>query len=286
MSKSQRNTNHRTKTLVTGKRGSISLKQRVGQIKPSERSDSSAAQRNSATYTSLEIATSKYEVTPVDPAASEIVLDVGVGQHADVNTFLDELPKCVRLAVMKPALLKDETFEAYFGLMRLLAAELQPRTMTRWLLLKSLTDYTWEIERYRRAERHIITNVEVQSRYSLIQRRLDERGIKRWEQDLPELWTCNIQVLARHMGVDDTTVDDGPTIGESFVIRIPELERMARLRTNAELRRDQIFQQLEESRDHKTAERLRAAVHKLETNSIKSESTDVSLVPVDKSKKP
>ena len=151
---------------------------------------------------------------------------------------------------------------------------------------EDVTDYTWEIERYRRAERHIITNVEVQSRYSLIQRRLDQRGIARWEQDLPLFWNRDIKLLALHMGVDDTTIDDGPTIGESFVIRMAELERIARLRTNAELRRDQILQQLEESRDNKTAQRLRAAVHRLETNSIKSESIEVSLAPVDKSKKP
>ena len=115
MSKSKRNTNHPTKTLVTVRRGPIALKQRVTRkVRPSERSDRSAAQRNSASRTSLEIATRKYEVAPVDPAPPEIVPYTGVGHHADLDLLLNELPDPVKRAVMTPALLKDEIKRSLF----------------------------------------------------------------------------------------------------------------------------------------------------------------------------
>ena len=66
---------------------------------------------------------------------------------------------------MNPALLKNESLEGYLDFMRLVARDMPQRGIVGWLKIKEFTDYSWEIARYRRAEQHILTNVEVEARY-------------------------------------------------------------------------------------------------------------------------
>lgn len=233
----------------------------------------------------LDNSTNNFEIAPTENNAVVAPGDVTsgdvVGRHADFVRLLDELPLPVKHALMRPALLKDESPEGHFELVCLLGTELQPRGVIDWLKIKELADYTYEIARYRRAERHIITNVEVQARYELIQRRLNERGIDRWDRELTLFWNRGVEELTKYMGVEDTAVDDSATIGESFVIRLPELERIARLRANAELRRDMIQRELEERRDNRTTPRVEARVRRSQTRIVQSASEEISVdVPI------
>ena len=58
-----------------------------------------------------------------------------------------------------------------------------------------------------------------------------------------------------------------------------ELERLARWRTNAELRRDMILRELEERGEQETAQRLRSTMRRSETHIVESESLDLSVAP-------
>jgi hypothetical protein len=199
----------------------------------------------------------------------------------DLDDFILSLPAALIDAVMTPALIKGESREAYFGLMRLFARDMPQRGIVGWLKIKELTDYTWEIARYRRAEQHILSNVDVEARYALIKRRLDAlHNSQRLLNEQPDYdWASNVSEFNDGIRLGEWTLGESAAIGESFVLRMPELERIARLRTNAEIRRDMILRELEERGQQETVQRLRSTMHRSETRIVESESHDVLAAP-------
>jgi hypothetical protein len=226
-------------------------------------SSSDRAEHATAAINGVGSATGNGSRLPVNPSAQRL--------------FYEELPHSVRVAVMTPALLKNESIESYFGLMRQLAAEMQPRDILEWLWVKDFTDYTWDILRYRRWEKHILANSEPKARHLLIQSVLDERGKSEFASNLQVMWNRSPDEVAKWLSVDSEVMSADAAIAQSFLFSSAELERIARMRANAELRRSMALRQLEERREFKTVQRLRQAAQTFEDSILEASPNGVSV---------
>jgi hypothetical protein len=151
--------------------------------------------------------------------------------------------------------LKTEDDEIYWNCMERFVKCIEPQDVIDWLWIKDVVDLTWEIWRLRRLK---IDLVEID--------REDKNAEIEWEREHPDEPYVDIfsgkstprtpaQIEARkNKPFLDTDADSANLLFR----RIEEYERIEKLLTSAELRRDRILREIELRRDH-MGRRLRAA---------------------------
>jgi len=168
----------------------------------------------------------------------------------------DFLPKDIAALFGPPPTLKSEGDELYWNWMERFVKCMVPQDVIEWFWIKDLVDINWEIRRLRRLPIELV-EIGRESRNARIE----------WERehaaDAPyfDAISCTsgpptpAQIEARkNKPLFDTEADSAALLLE----RIEKYERIEKLITSAELRRDRILREIELRRDH-MGRRLRAA---------------------------
>jgi hypothetical protein len=183
-------------------------------------------------------------------------------REVTVGTSGAAIPSYVREIFGDPPVLSTENRDAYDSLLARLAIEIEPREIMEWLWVRDLPDLTWQILRLRR----VITSVlNISFKPALIQ--ILDAILPRTElpplwrsqaTELAEAWYSNSKernrvtsILAKY-GLKPESVE-----GQAFVRRCNELEKMERMLTSAENRRNAIMRELQVYRDSSVSKKVR-----------------------------
>ena len=165
-------------------------------------------------------------------------------------TELDEL-------LGPPPLLPNESRADYEGLKARLKAKIAPRDVLEEIWLRDILDLQWEVLRMRRLKALLLSNNSPAGLVSLLYRRVPHNA----KQTLVESWgrgdkeaIKEIAQILKHRGLSMDDVD-----AHTLLKTLEPLERIDRMITQAEGRRNNALREIEKSRDS-TARRLQAAV--------------------------
>jgi hypothetical protein len=161
-------------------------------------------------------------------------------------------------------ILKTEDEEIYWKCMERVVKCVEPQDIIEWLWIKDIVDLSWEILRLRRLK---IDLVEID--------REDQNAIIEWQREHPDEHYDDFfgrtpptpAEIEDHKNEPllDTEADSAKLLFE----HIEAYERIEKLLTSAELRRDRILRELELRRDH-MGQRLRAASDELLDAQVKA----------------
>jgi hypothetical protein len=162
----------------------------------------------------------------------------------------------------KPPVLATENRQIYDKLFVDLALEWEPRRTTDWLLVRDLADLSWEILRFRRAIASILRIASKEALIEILTQVLPGPRRSRLPQGcealsqldskaeaLADAWyegpaqQEKVKSTLAKYGLDAQTV-----VGQVFVIRCNELEKIQRMLTDTESKRDAIIRNLNASR--------------------------------------
>jgi len=90
------------------------------------------------------------------------------------------------------------------------------------------------------------------------------------------MWNRTPDVVSRWLDVDTEVMGAEAAIAQSFVFSSADLERLARMRANAELRRSMVLREMEGRRELQTLQRLREAAQTFEDRSLEARFDGVS----------
>ena len=68
----------------------------------------------------------------------------------NLSELSELIPLGVREILGRPALVGSDSEDAFYQMMAMFVAELDPQTITEWTLIFDLTNINWELRRYRR----------------------------------------------------------------------------------------------------------------------------------------
>ncbi len=165
------------------------------------------------------------------------------------------IPKDIAALFGYAPTLKTEDDEIYWHCMKRIAECVEPQDIIEWLWLRDVVDLSWEISRLRRLK---IDLVEIY--------REDKNATIEWERehaDEPYVHFISGRLTPRDSAEIESRKNkpllDTEADSTKLLFRhIEEYERIEKLLTSAELRRDRILREIELRRDH-IGRRLRAA---------------------------
>jgi hypothetical protein len=183
----------------------------------------------------------------------------------------------------QPPLLATENRQAYDKLFRDLVLEWEPRKTTDWLLVHDLADLNWEILRFRHAIASVLRIASKEALAEIFTHVLPGPLRSRLPQGCEALSKLNSKAEAladawfegpeQQEKVKSTLakygLDAQAVVGQAFVLRCNELDKMQRMLTDTESRRDAILRSLHAAR----------AMSSMRTNQL-VETNRVPLLPV------
>ena len=156
-----------------------------------------------------------------------------------------------------PPLLPNESLADYEGLKSLLRAKIGPRDVVEEIWLRDILDLQWEVLRMRRLKSRILSSSSPLGLESLLKRRVNYLHLA----GLVEGWgkgdkdtIKEIENLLKHLGLTKTDID-----AHSLLKSLDQLERIDRMISQAEARRNTALREIERSRET-AARRMRAAL--------------------------
>ena len=156
-----------------------------------------------------------------------------------------------------PPLLPSESAADYDGLRARLRARIAPRDVVEEIWLRDILDLQWEVLRMRRLKSRILSSSSPLGLESLLKRRVNYLHIA----GLVEGWgkgdkdtIKEIENLLKHLGLSKTDID-----AHSLLKSLDPLERIDRMISQAEARRNTALREIERSRET-AARRMRAAL--------------------------
>ncbi len=169
------------------------------------------------------------------------------------NDFV--IPNDIAALFGSAPILKTEDEEIYWNCMERVVKCVEPQDVIEWLWVKDVVDLSWEILRFRRLKIDLV-EIDREDKNATIEwerEHFDEPYVdfmsgKRTPRD-----TADIEAR-KHKQLLDTETDSVKLLFK----HIEEYERIEKLLTSAELRRDKILREIELRRDH-MSRRLRAA---------------------------
>jgi len=169
------------------------------------------------------------------------------------NDFV--IPNDIAALFGSAPILKTEDEEIYWNCMERVVKCVEPQDVIEWLWVKDVVDLSWEILRLRRLK---IDLIEID--------REDKNATIEWERE--HFDEPYIHIFSGKLTPPDTADIEARLYKQSLATEtdsvkllfkhIEEYERIEKLLTSAELRRDKILREIELRRDH-MSRRLRAA---------------------------
>jgi len=173
------------------------------------------------------------------------------GDGANLPTIdTSPIPDDVRSLFGRPPVLKSESKARYEVLFEKMAAAIRPEDVFEWMMVKTIVDLIWEIERYRRTKTIIIDNAHKEGLANLVRPLIRESSIQHSrERDALELaegyfvdpkFELKVgEILSLH-NLDATSI-----AAEAVRHRLPELEKIERMVASKEARRADAYRDLD-----------------------------------------
>ncbi|MER2267588.1 HNH endonuclease [Methylobacterium oxalidis] len=192
----------------------------------------------------------------VPPQSSPIAAETRRTQSGEL---LPALPRHLAFLFEDRPLLPDEDVSLYDAVLASIVQQVKPRDVIEALWVKDLVDLTWEAKRLRLWRQRILVQARLQAAMALITPVLEAEDtsafvsaskIERQARDLALGWlngsepeTAKFGALLQGRGL--TTAD---VIAHAFELKLPDLERVDRMLTNADNRRDVLLREIERKR--------------------------------------
>ena len=187
------------------------------------------------------------------------------GRLVDI-TELDEL-------LGPPPLLPNESRADYEGLKARLKAKIAPRDVLEEIWLRDILDLQWEVLRMRRLKALLLNNNSPAGLDSLLYRRVTHQA----KQTLVEAWgrgdKAAIQEIVEILHQRGLSMDDVDS--HTLLKTLEPLERIDRMVTQAEGRRNNALREIERSRES-AARRLQTALSEEDGRLISNEALEQS----------
>ena len=187
------------------------------------------------------------------------------GRLVDI-TELDEL-------LGPPPLLPNESRADYEGLKARLKAKIAPRDVLEEIWLRDILDLQWEVLRMRRLKALLLNNNSPAGLDSLLYRRVTHQA----KQTLVEAWgrgdKAAIQEIVEILHQRGLSMDDVDS--HTLLKTLEPLERIDRMVTQAEGRRNNALREIERSRES-AARRLQKALSEEDGRLISNEALEQS----------
>jgi len=168
-------------------------------------------------------------------------------------------------------LLPNESIADYEGLKARLRVKLAPRDVIEEIWLRDILDLQWEVLRMRRLKARLLSNGSPLGLESLLHRRVPYSDVGK----LVEAWARGdkndikeIQQLLKSRGLSMDDVD-----AHSLLKRLEPLEKIDRMITQAEARRNNALREIERSREA-VARRARVALSEEDGSATSAEAKD------------
>jgi hypothetical protein len=184
-----------------------------------------------------------------------------IGERKSKKMLRAVIPPHIRAIFGSPPVLWTEDCDAYDRLLSELALEVSPRGITEWLWVRDLADLNWEILRIRRASASVLrTSFKAALRETLMRVLPMPDGYFTATQ-LCEQWfatemSANIAGQTKVLDTLSTyRLEPDSVVGQAFVLRYSELEKMERMLISAERRRDAVMRELQLHRQSASADK-------------------------------
>ena len=161
------------------------------------------------------------------------------------------VPPEISAILGKPPVLAVESLDAYKALFVAIARERRPRASLEWLLVRDIADMDWQIQRLRRAIASVLDITYKEALEKVLREFCPKRSVdeyceikslvKKWYEG-PAQRDQVKSVLVKY-GLDSETI-----IGQAFVLRCVELEKMERMLTAAEVKRNAFIRAFDDCR--------------------------------------
>ena len=156
-----------------------------------------------------------------------------------------------------PPLLPSESAADYDGLRARLRARIAPRDVVEEIWLRDILDLQWEVLRMRRLKSRILSSSSPAGLKSLLNRRINDynldkivEGFGRGEREVIK----QVEKALKQFGLSGDDID-----AHSLLKSLDPLERIDRMISQAEARRNTALREIERSRET-AARRMRAAL--------------------------
>lgn len=194
-----------------------------------------------------------------------------VGTHADeaapAGEVLPALPAHLKFVLEDRSLLPGENTERYDELVRSLVGELKPKDIIEAIWTKDIIDLIWEVKRLRRWRSLILVQADLKAAEELIEpglRNEDPMGLLAFDgpsaDALAAGWvtgSANERARVDHI-LEERGLTEEDVRAHGFLKNLPSIERIDRMISAADQRRDSLFREIERKRAS-FAQRIRTA---------------------------
>jgi hypothetical protein len=180
---------------------------------------------------------------------------MSTGADIETNRVALIVPPEVARILGKPPVTRVEDRAAYDRLFADLAIEWEPRSITEWLHLKDLADLSWDVLRKRRAIADIL-DTSLRAALQALLRSADPNFMLEPQQLLD--FACNASrnadMTARlKYQLTRFGFDLESALGQAFLLRCDELEKLERMLASAEARRARAIRNFHDYRSMRSA---------------------------------
>ena len=173
------------------------------------------------------------------------------------------IPPEIENLLGKRPLITGEHVEAYDDLLARVALEVKPAGIIEWLWVKDVVDLVWEARRLRRLRAALLYVAREEALKTVLQPLL-ERGMRvsgyTEAKELASAWIRSDAAARKQVGalLRDNGLDIDAVMAQALSRKLDDIERIDRMITTADSRRDKVLREIEARRDS-LAKRLRQA---------------------------
>ncbi len=165
------------------------------------------------------------------------------------------LPEDIRTLLGKRPIVTGEEPERYDDLLARIGNAIKPKNAIEWLWVKDVTDFTWEIQRYRRFKTALLDTIRNKVLVDTLAPICSNLAPSNWRphdyaRELARAWATSdpeargtVDELFRENAIDIDMI-----MANALVLKIEDFERIERLIANAEARRDRLLRDIEARR--------------------------------------
>jgi hypothetical protein len=168
-------------------------------------------------------------------------LNASTAANEPAASYSTLVPPEIGAILGKPPVLAVESLVAYERLFVAIARERCPRASLEWLLVRDIADMDWQIQRLRRAITSVLDITYKEALEKVLREFCPKRSVEEYYEikTLVEKWyegpaqRDQVKSVLSKYNLSSETI-----IGQAFVLRCVELEKMERMLTAAEVKRN------------------------------------------------
>jgi hypothetical protein len=182
------------------------------------------------------------------------------------SNYSSLVPAEISAILGKPPVLAAERLDAYQALFVAVARERRPRATVEWLLVRDIADMDWQIQRLRRAIASVLDITYKEALEKVLREFCPKRSVDEYHEikSLVEKWYEGPAQRDQVKSVlSKYNLDSEAIIGQAFVLRCVELEKMERMLTAAEVKRNAFIRTFDDCRAMSSVEQNRTVAELL-----------------------